>query len=288
LHGGTIRAVFSDDARWLAISDHDRLDVWSLDSRGTGAICKEAASSEVFFSADGDLITSREGAFHRFRLGHATNEIVPPDLEELTLPRGAAGSSLCGFTNHFVISGNKGSGLLSEEISASEVIGWTPTISGMNAASPDGRWLGIFRPFTRVLHIYRMPGFEPVAQLTNDANIKSLEFSHGGDEVLVSAPQVVTAWSTVTWKRTLELKNAKSAFYASQNGTLWLSTDFRSASLFRRRTGQPLLPLPLGMLPLAQSRDGRYLAVSVDARWVQVWDLQEVRKRFHELGIDWD
>jgi WD40 repeat protein/predicted Ser/Thr protein kinase len=288
LHGGTIRAAFSEDAGWLAVSDHDRLEVWSLESHGEGTVSKQAASSEVFFAAGGDLITSREGAFHRFRLVHTTNEIAAPELEELTLPKEAVGSSLCGFTNHFVISGNKGSGLLAEEVSSNEAIGWKPTVSGMNAASPDGRWLGIFRPFTRVLYIYHLPEFEPVAQLTNDANIKSFEFSNGGDEVLISAPQVVTAWSTVTWKRTLELKNAMSAFYASQNGTLWLSTDFRSASLFRRRTGQPLLPLPLGMLPLAQSRDGRYLAVSVDARWVQVWDLQEVRKRFRDLGIDWD
>jgi hypothetical protein len=46
--------------------------------------------------------------------------------------------------------------------------------------------------------------------------------------------------------------------------------------------------LPTGTLPLALSADGRRLAVSVDARRLQVWDLDEVRARFRELGLDWE
>ena len=53
------------------------------------------------------------------------------------------------------------------------------------------------------------------------------------------------------------------------------------------RTIEPLLLLPKGMLPLALSPDGRHLAVSVDARRLQVWDLSEIRKKLHTFGLDW-
>jgi len=48
-----------------------------------------------------------------------------------------------------------------------------------------------------------------------------------------------------------------------------------------------LLPLPTGMLPLALSPDGRHLAVSVDLRRLQVWDLAEVRAQLSQVGLDW-
>jgi hypothetical protein len=41
------------------------------------------------------------------------------------------------------------------------------------------------------------------------------------------------------------------------------------------------------MLPLALSQNGRYLAASLDARYLQVWDLTEVRQQLRELGLDW-
>jgi len=48
-----------------------------------------------------------------------------------------------------------------------------------------------------------------------------------------------------------------------------------------------LLPLPTGKLPLALSPDGHWLAVSVELRQLQVWDLVEARRQLAELGLDW-
>jgi len=42
------------------------------------------------------------------------------------------------------------------------------------------------------------------------------------------------------------------------------------------------------MLPLAISPDGRRLAVSVDARRLQLWDLTEAQNQLRELGMDWN
>jgi WD40 repeat protein len=162
------------------------------------------------------------------------------------------------------------------------------TSNGINAASPDGRWLGIFAPYTSVLHVYRLPGLETVAHLTNDNNVLNYKFSPRGDEVAVVARGQIELWSTATWQRTRVLTNFMGLLYAPAQQGWWLTSDYRSAGLYSSRTQEPLLPLPTGMLPLAVSPDGRYLAMSVDGRKLQVWDLAEVRGNFRQLGIDWD
>ena len=99
--------------------------------------------------------------------------------------------------------------------------------------------------------------------------------------------QGVEFWSTTTWRRTSRLADFNGVLYSPDGLTFWLSTEFHAAGLHDARTGQLLLPLPRGTLPLAISPDGRRLTVSVDARRVQVWDLVEVRQRLRELGLDW-
>jgi hypothetical protein len=41
------------------------------------------------------------------------------------------------------------------------------------------------------------------------------------------------------------------------------------------------------MMPLAVSPDGNHIAVSVDGRRLEVWDLAALRRQFRELGLDW-
>ena len=48
------------------------------------------------------------------------------------------------------------------------------------------------------------------------------------------------------------------------------------------------LAKPNGMLPVAVCSDGRRVAVTVDARRLQVWDLADMSARLRELGLDWD
>ena len=43
----------------------------------------------------------------------------------------------------------------------------------------------------------------------------------------------------------------------------------------------------LGVLPIALSADGRRLAVSVEGRRIQVWDINVVRRELAGLGLDW-
>jgi hypothetical protein len=168
---------------------------------------------------------------------------------------------------------------------------WRRTPAGMTRASPDGRWLGVLQHYSPLLQVYGLPGLEHVANLTRLpalGNINFFEFSPAGDEVSLYSSRGVELWSTATWERTRVLTNFSRPFlYAPDGHDLWLTRGLRKAGLYNARTLEPRLLLPAGMLPLAVTRDGRHLAVSIDGQRLQVWDLAALRAQFRELGLDW-
>jgi WD40 repeat protein len=261
--------------------------LWDLMLHAPAVVTPEGADARVFFSARNELFARGETNCFRWRVSAGTKTKAPPLMEKLSLPNTAGVTSLCPLSNAVVMTSLQGSRVVSLDSSSAETP-WTPTSDGLNGASSDGRWLGIFAPYTRVLHVYRLPGLEPVAHLTNDNNISNFKFSPQVNEVAVVARGRVEFWSTATWQRMRVLTNFMGLHYAPQQRGWWLMSDYRSAGLYSSDTQKPLLPLPTGMLPLAVSPDGRYLAVSLDARKLQVWDLAEVRGNLRQLGIDWE
>ena len=186
-----------------------------------------------------------------------------------------------------MVTGAKGSQLLAPEEVEAGKDQWSQTYPGLNGASPDGRWLGIYRPFTAALYVHRMPGLERVANLAHPAAIGDFKFSPAADEVAICSSRMVEFWSTATWERTRTLTNFMRMLYAPDARSWWLAKDYSTAGLYDARTLEPRLLLPTGMHPLALSPDGRHLAVSVDLQRLQVWDLAEVREQLRELGLDW-
>jgi WD40 repeat protein len=135
--------------------------------------------------------------------------------------------------------------------------------------------------------IYRIPGLEPVAKLSQHANIGDFQFSPRGDEVAVGTRAGIEFWSTRTWERIRTLTNFTRVLYPPDKRTLWLKRELGGAGLYEAGTLKPLLLLPSSMVPLAFSADGQQLAVSVDGRHLQLWDLAALRKLLRELGLDW-
>lgn len=167
---------------------------------------------------------------------------------------------------------------------------WTPTQPGINGVSPDGRWLGIYRSFGTSLYVYRLPGMERVAKLTQATSFGDFEFSPRGDEVAICSLRTSTRvdfWNTTTWEPTRTLTNFGRLLYTPDARALWLTKDQRTAGLYDALTLEPLLLLPAGTLPLALSPDGGRVAMSVDAQRLQVWDLAALREQFRVLGLDW-
>jgi WD40 repeat protein len=286
LGGARNYAAFSPDGRWLAGRGAERLVVWDLASDGPGAVVNEAASARVSFAPNGDLFASGPGDCFRWRVHAGTNGEAPA-LERLAISKPEGLVSLCLLSNGVVFTGRRGSKLVGYDQLMTGQDAWKPTVAGLNNASPDGRWLGMFRSFTPHLFVYRLPGFEPAARLTNEAPVGQFEFSPRGDEVAICGRGGVELWNTATWQRTRCLTNFTTLLYSPDGRTFWLSTDWRTAGLHDARTAEALLPLPPKTVPLALSPDGRRLAVSVNLRRIQVWEMGEVHTQLRAMGLDW-
>jgi WD40 repeat protein len=280
-------AAFSADGRWLAASAGERLGVWDLSVAGPGATAAEGADARLFFSNAGELFASTDNESLHWHLTPAINSKAPPKLERIALANPPGLTSLCLVSNQLFVTAEQGTRALPVERSGSGESGWVRTSNGLSGVSSDARWLGIYQPYSRLLHIYVLPGLQERATLTNHASISRFEFSPLADEVAVSTAKSVEFWSTATWRRTRELTEFRTLLYSQDGLSYWIMKDYRRAGLYDAHTLAPILPLPDGTLPLALSPNGRFLAVSVDARHLQVWDLNEAQERLRELGLDW-
>ena len=280
-------AAFSADSRWLAAAGTERMGVWDLQSSAPGAFATNAWATRVCFAANAELFADRTGGCFRWRVLPATDRTSPPELSPLELAVPAGFISLCLASNSVVLTGARGSAVIgSDELGAGQR-DWKPTAEGLNGVSPDGQWLALFPSFTPYLFVHRLPTLERVAILTNTFPVRAFQFSPAGDELAVSCRNSVEFWSTATWQRTRTLTNFNGQLYSPDGRTMWLTQEFRAAGLHDARTLEELMPLPVGTYPLAVSPDGQHLAVSVNLRRLQVWDLKEVRKQLGQLGLDW-
>jgi WD40 repeat protein len=287
--GGRIqRAVFSPDDRWLAAPGEERLGLWDLATKGRAALAAEGAGAFLFFSGDGhQLFASSQSAGYRWWIDPCTNGEAPPRLDPAPLGQPIGFSSLAVASNLLALTTTRGSQLVGLDQLPVDEKSWTETIEGINRISPDGRWLAIYHPYTSILHLYDLPGLHLAAALTNRFNVNGFEFSPLGDELALASTKRIEFWSTTTWQRTREITNFMGAFFTPDGAALWLTRDYRTGGLYKADGSEPLLPLPAGMLPLALSHDGRLLALSVEARRIQLWDMDVIHNEFRNLGIDW-
>jgi serine/threonine protein kinase/WD40 repeat protein len=281
------QAAFSPDGRWLAASGQKRLGVWSLNTKDPGRVVEAPPLAGLDFSPDGEVLfgSGLDGECLEWRVA-SQGDLAVPELHPIPVREGKGFNSVCVFSNGVIWTGPKGSRIQSLD-GAVDDGPWIQTSSGLSGVSADGRWLGIYERFSPLLQVYKLPAFEPLGCLTNRSAILAFTFSPQGDELAVSTRSGVQFWSTKTWTRTRELADFRGILYGSDGRALWLTKDFSTGGLFDARTLQPLLPLPAGMLPLALSSDGRFLAVNVDSRKLQVWDVTEVRRQLRSLGLDW-
>jgi WD40 repeat protein len=281
-------ATFSPDGRWLAAASDQCLGLWDLTGSGPGVLLPQTTEARSAFTEDGkEFFASSANRASHWRLAPAPNSKSPPLLQPVPLPVPNGFTSLALVSNVVVITGDTGSGVADVQNVGTAELRLFHTSPGINGISPDGRWLGIYRPFDYSLYVYALPGMAQVAILTNQTSIGDFAFSPAGNEIAVSSRRGVEFWSTNTWTRTRVLTNFTSILFSPTSSTCWLTSDFRTAGLYRAATLEPLLPLPLGTLPLGLSPDGRHLVVSVDMRLLQLWDLEDIRDQLRDLGLDW-
>jgi eukaryotic-like serine/threonine-protein kinase len=289
-----LKAEFSPDSKWLAATAANSLGIWNTTSKTPAALVAVANASHPTFSSDGiEICASRimgdEKTAFRWRI--LTN--LPdgaPQLRELPLPLPEKFTFLSLHSNEVMFTTEFGSQSINKNRLGTEQIHWQlqPTESGMNKVSPDGRWLAINAPWSKIVYIYRASDLQPISKLNHIANVSDFTFSPDSEQLALSSPQGIQFWNTSNWKLTRTLKDFSGIRYGPGTDRVWLMRDFRTAGLYDANTLKLLLPLPDGAFPLAVSPDGSQLAVSLDLRRLELWDLTKLRENFQKLGMDWD
>lgn len=285
-------AAFSADGRWLAASASQRMGVWDLEAAGPGTILKDGYEAHFFFTMDGrELFASRsnarDAAGYRWRVSAGTAPRGAPLVTRLPLHEAPGFSFLCLHSNAVVMTAAGGSAILTGDEIEHGPGAWKSTAAGVCEVSPDGRWLTINRPFSASAYVYAMPSLQFVTKVSHRVNLSSFDFLPGSNELLLSGRTGVEFWNTVTWERKRTLRNFLRAMPASGDDVIWLQSDWHSAGLYDSVTFEPRLLLPYGVIPLAVGAEGRLLAVSVDGRRLQVWDLAELKAQFRQLKMNW-
>jgi len=285
-------AALSPDGRWLAASADARLAVWDLEDDGPAAYVEGAAQAHPYWSEDGtDLFACRYGdACFRWKVQPAETPGSAPRIQrmDLTIPEGFVWLSVR--SNRVAWTTERGSQIVDLQDVAPRGDRWTPTGTGINAVSPDQRWFAVYKGYSKLLHLYRLPELAPVAIFTNQAAIGGFQFSPTSAEIAVASRGQVEFWSTETLHRVRHLDHFAGIPYvgvlAQPDGRgWWLAEEQRFASLHQADSLEVQLPLPSAMSPIAVSADGRHLVVSADARQLHLWDLERLRQQLRDLGI---
>ncbi len=283
------RAVFSPDGRWLAAAADQHLGVWDLSGSSPGAVTAEIDGAHPSFVNQGAelLAMGSDNRGGHWRLIPGTNPAAPPVLQSLGSPPPIGWGAFAFVSNAIVCRGATGSATVYREGLAATQPAWIRAVHGVSGMSADNLWFGIGQPFSPLLEIYRLPDMKQVTTIRSRGNIADFAFAPAGDELTVGTSAGVEFWSTEGWTQTRVLTNFTSVLFTPKGSAWWLTAASGTAGLYDTRTLEPLLPLPTGTLPLALSPDGRFLAVRVEFRYLQLWDLEDVRRHLRELGLDW-
>ncbi len=288
----TRHAAFSPNGRWLAASSSERTGIWDLANEGPGIFVSDAADVRLSWAPDAELFASGNPHCFHWRVQPATNDSTPPALERLAFRRPSRFGSLFVRSNLVAWTSARGSQIREREHHEPNDDEWKATIPGVNGVSPDGRWLAIYGPYTRYLSVYRLPEIQHVVTLTNQARISGFSFSPVGDELAITSSGQVEFWDTAMWEPSRVATGfigmpGPGVFFQPDGRALWIAKNTRTAGLHATKDLKLLLPLPKGLLPIALTDDGRKLAVSVEGRRIQVWDLDALRSELTALGLNW-
>jgi WD40 repeat protein len=294
LGGGVNRGVISSDGRWLAAGGTDRLGLWDLERDAPGVVATNLFNppTPIFTPDASELVFFWREGIMRWGISPGREANAPPQVSPLPIYNPGGLFRHVGFSrDKLVISTLRGPLLVAWAAIESGPGELIPIANSRGTVSPNGLWMAFQN---RVPPGYQFYGLDPWLEgrsVRFDTEVLTETFTPRCDELAVATHTGVTFLDTNRWEMQRRFpalldRNSKIIFMPDGKA-FWLVYDARTAALHDSRTFETLLPLPTGILPLAASPDGRHLAVSVEARRVQVWDLAEVRKGFRELGVFW-
>jgi WD40 repeat protein len=288
-------AKFSPDNRWLAAPAIDGFAVWDLAHPGPAAVNTEAGIGSLYFGPEpGELLAASDRRLYRWKLTAALDSNSPPRLKALPAytPRGRVDAAhWLAREQSVLLADADGLRLVPFTNGPARDIGGVKAAIFHQALSRDERRFATVPERGSIVRIFRLPELATEGWLTNGAPVRALAFAPDGSTVAILTVTNLNLWNLasrrITLSRSIEAGRFANLQYGPDGHFLMIVESIRSGALLDARTLEPLLPLPTWTHPLALSTDNRYLAVDVESRRVQVWELADVRARLRSLGVDW-
>jgi WD40 repeat protein len=287
----------SPDGRWLAIPESQRLAVWDLNSGSSPALLAEDMLSTPFFSADSSELFALVGQGPNMQLkawsvSRPATGMAPPRLVPLPVPE-LPGLSWAGlFRDCLVLTGEQGVRLLARTNLSNSEERFLKTAAGPAAIATNRGWLAVTHPYSPTVTVYSLPVLDKVAEFKTAANVISVCFSPGDEELTIINRGGLERWDTRTWglyrREVCSPMSGSYVLYAPDGRGVWRVTSYSDIAFCSGDNLEPILPMPANVVPLCLSSNGRRLVVSVDDQRVQIWDLPQLRQHFRELGVDWN
>jgi hypothetical protein len=106
-----------------------------------------------------------------------------------------------------------------------------------------------------MIWVFRASDMTEIRTINGDSEVVNFAFTPRGDELAVATRAGVDFYDSTSWHRTRSLPMRMDTYanfvFAPDGETVWISSDARSAGLYRVRDLKILLPLPVDTLPLA-------------------------------------
>lgn len=284
-------AAFSPDGRLLAASGLQRLGIWDLRNNLPPIFPLEEEHARPLFSPAGDeLCAHSRRKLYRWRLG---SEPDPHRFGALLTPLKVPEVSRI-YSSQF-----NGKDLIVGAENGVITLPWTFPSAAPIVSPPAGAFFGELSPQGdlivarryRELDCYQLTPWKRVRSVGLSSDLVSHCFVPDGSEIAAAARKGITFLDSRTGQvnRTFpaSLSESGDLLFEPDGRAFWLTRDEREAGLHDRQTFAPLLRLPLGWIPRALSTDGRWLAITLQAERLQVWDLWMLRHELQELGVDW-
>ena len=164
------------------------------------------------------------------------------------------------------------------------------------AFSPDERWVaGTSHGGVEVMDLNAPAGTKPRRLVENES--AGLAVSPDAQTLATATAGELVLWNTATWEPRRRISTGLPAgvpvpvAFSPDGALLAVAATRREIALLDARTGEPLAtltpPLPLNLVTMRFSADGRHLAAQTLGPVIQVWDLRALRAELRALGLDW-
>jgi len=293
LGSGVIRGAISADGHWLAVGGTDRLALWDLTRDGPATTVRDLFNppTPVFSSDSSELLFFWREGITRWRMAPGGEPGVAPEVTSLPIYNPGPLLSV-GFSGDNLVFGTTEGVVLVSRANIASGPGERHILGGARGKiSPNGLWVAVPKWIPPRQLVCRLNPWQDIMFLEVDADPLAESFTPRSDELAIATYTSVTFLDTNLWKPqrrfTVSLDRNAQIIFMPDGKAFWLVHDARNAALHDTHTFETLARLPPGTIPLAVSADGRHLAVSVDARRVQVWDLEEAGSQLRGLGLSW-